>query len=436
VGSPRLWQRVADALSEPALRADAAAALVAGGDAVLGLVESRLVDAEGRGDRALQLRLLRLLAQIPGAAATSLLWVRARRARSGMDIALAALSARRWSATGRDVAVVRSAIRAEGAMAARALWAAEALGGQAGLGLLPRALEREVDVRRDRLLALASFLVAQAPMRRARAGLASPSRARRAQSVELIEDLLPRSFRNLCVPLIEETPRAERLARLGRVFPDPRLPPGELLRELIVDESWSPWTRACAVYAAAALPGGLGEAVTGMLASPDGLVREAAVWTLTRRRPDAGEHEGGERGGEAGVLSTIEKVMVLKTVSIFSETPDDVLAEVASLLEEQDVDAGEAVFRKGDLGTAMYVVVEGRVRVHDGERTLRELGERDIFGEMAALDPEPRSASVTALAPTRLFRLDQEDLYELMSDRIEVVRGVIRVLCRRLRATP
>jgi CRP-like cAMP-binding protein len=160
------------------------------------------------------------------------------------------------------------------------------------------------------------------------------------------------------------------------------------------------------------------------------------VWTLTRRRPDAGEHEGGERGGEAGVLSTIEKVMVLKTVSIFSETPDDVLAEVASLLEEQDVDAGEAVFRKGDLGTAMYVVVEGRVRVHDGERTLRELGERDIFGEMAALDPEPRSASVTALAPTRLFRLDQEDLYELMSDRIEVVRGVIRVLCRRLRATP
>ena len=53
---------------------------------------------------------------------------------------------------------------------------------------------------------------------------------------------------------------------------------------------------------------------------------------------------------------------------------------------------------------------------------------------MAALDPEPRSATVTATEATRLFRLEQESLYDLMADRIEVVRGVIRVLCHRLRA--
>jgi CRP-like cAMP-binding protein len=127
--------------------------------------------------------------------------------------------------------------------------------------------------------------------------------------------------------------------------------------------------------------------------------------------------------------------MILRSVSIFAETPDDILAEVASLLEEIEVEAGDPVFRKGDLGSAMYVVVEGRVRIHDGDKTLRELEARDIFGEMAALDPEPRSASVTALDSTLLFRLEQEALYELMADRIEVVRGVIRVLCRRLRET-
>jgi CRP-like cAMP-binding protein len=85
------------------------------------------------------------------------------------------------------------------------------------------------------------------------------------------------------------------------------------------------------------------------------------------------------------------------------------------------------------MGSALYVMIDGRVRVHDADHTLRELGPRDIFGEMAALDPEPRSASVTATEPTRLFRLEQEGLYELMADRIEVVRGVIRVLCQRLR---
>jgi len=75
----------------------------------------------------------------------------------------------------------------------------------------------------------------------------------------------------------------------------------------------------------------------------------------------------------------------------------------------------------------------GGVRVHDDELTLNELGERDVFGEMAVLDAAPRAASVTALDDTRLFRLDQGALYELMGDRIEVVRGIIRILSARLR---
>jgi len=81
----------------------------------------------------------------------------------------------------------------------------------------------------------------------------------------------------------------------------------------------------------------------------------------------------------------------------------------------------------------MYVIVEGRVRVYDGERTIANLGERDIFGELALLDPEPRFASVAAETDTRLFRLDREAFLELMSGNIEIVRGVLHVLCERLR---
>ena len=92
------------------------------------------------------------------------------------------------------------------------------------------------------------------------------------------------------------------------------------------------------------------------------------------------------------------------------------------------------VFERGDMGAALYIVIEGNVRVTSPSGLNVELGAREIFGEMAALDPEPRSATVTASEPTRLFRLEQESLYDLMADRIEVVRGVIRVLCHRLRA--
>ena len=134
------------------------------------------------------------------------------------------------------------------------------------------------------------------------------------------------------------------------------------------------------------------------------------------------------------MLTTIERVIALKQASIFAETPDETLAEVAVLLEEVPLNAGQTIIEKGDLGDCMYIIVAGEVRVHVRERTLNNLQAGDLFGEMAVLDAEPRSASVTAVVDTQLLRLDQAPLYEVMEDRGEVARGIIRVLSRHVRA--
>ena len=81
----------------------------------------------------------------------------------------------------------------------------------------------------------------------------------------------------------------------------------------------------------------------------------------------------------------------------------------------------------------MYIIVEGRVKVHDGDRTFVELEERDFFGELTTLDPAPHSATVTATEDVRLLGLDREPLYELMADHPEVLRKIIHELCERLR---
>ena len=197
----------------------------------------------------------------------------------------------------------------------------------------------------------------------------------------------------MVMPLLENLKAQERYQRLAALFPQTKQRPEERLVALIEDSHSPFWVRACAEYALA--------------------------------------HDNPQ--GDTAMLSTVEKVLILKTVTMFSQTPDNVLADVADLLEDLDVSENETIFEQGDPGDSLYVIVEGKVRVHDGDRLLNYLGESDVFGEMALLDPEPRLASVTTVEPTRLFRLDQEPFYELMAERPEVATGIIRVLAGHLR---
>ena len=134
-------------------------------------------------------------------------------------------------------------------------------------------------------------------------------------------------------------------------------------------------------------------------------------------------------------MLTMEKINVLKSLEIFRAIPEEHLGELASILKEKNVTGGELIIREGELGTSMFIIVDGRVRVHRQEKELAVLEYGDVFGELAALDPEPRSASVTAMCVSFLFELEGAALYELMSNRVEVVRGLIRILCNRVRST-
>jgi CRP/FNR family transcriptional regulator, cyclic AMP receptor protein len=132
-------------------------------------------------------------------------------------------------------------------------------------------------------------------------------------------------------------------------------------------------------------------------------------------------------------MLTIEKVIILKSVSIFSQVPENTLVEVAQAVVEREFPAQTTIFQQGDIGTTLYVIVSGKVKIHQGDQVITELGERQVFGELAALDPEPRSAAATTTEETLVFELDRDALYELLAEHVDVAQGVIRVLCQRLR---
>jgi len=133
------------------------------------------------------------------------------------------------------------------------------------------------------------------------------------------------------------------------------------------------------------------------------------------------------------VITTVEKVLFLKSIDLFRGLPGEELAQVAEIAEEVPVGSGDLVFSEGEAGDALYIVVEGRVLVHKGEKHLAELGERECFGEMSVLDSEPRSASVSAINESLLLKIGREDFKDILSERPEIALGIMKVLSRRLR---
>jgi len=133
-------------------------------------------------------------------------------------------------------------------------------------------------------------------------------------------------------------------------------------------------------------------------------------------------------------LKLIERVLLLKSLSIFSDTPETILAEIVHLMVESGIPAGTAIMKEGEIGDCMYIIFDGTVNIHKKHQSLANLGAKDFFGELALLDTETRSATATAVTDCILFRIDQEPFYDMMESRPEVVKGVIRILCQRIRS--
>ena len=94
---------------------------------------------------------------------------------------------------------------------------------------------------------------------------------------------------------------------------------------------------------------------------------------------------------------------------------------------------GEVVFREGDAADRMYIVREGEVELQRGGETIEKLGPGSIVGEMALVDPAPRSATVIARGECLLVGVDEETFRQLVQRVPGFALEVLRIVVRRLR---
>ena len=135
------------------------------------------------------------------------------------------------------------------------------------------------------------------------------------------------------------------------------------------------------------------------------------------------------------MLITVEKVALLRDAELFSKAPNHVLASVAAIAEEAEFSPGESFIHQNELETDMFLITDGKVRVHRGDDELAILESGEIVGEMEALSPAPRLASVSAIEPTRALRISKAAFDEVLATRFEIVKAVVNVLVQRLRDT-
>ena len=97
--------------------------------------------------------------------------------------------------------------------------------------------------------------------------------------------------------------------------------------------------------------------------------------------------------------------------------------------------AGTTIFREGEQAHELFVIKRGDVRIQIGNRTVSELSADHIFGEMALIDNEPRSASASAVTDVELVPVSEKQFLFLVGQTPYFALKVMRVLAQRLRVT-
>src|SRR5215216_6717536 len=129
-------------------------------------------------------------------------------------------------------------------------------------------------------------------------------------------------------------------------------------------------------------------------------------------------------------------VALLRKMDVFADLSDDQLGKIGRLLKEQKFAENTMIFAEDDQGDALYIVLQGRVRIsttdHFGrERVLAFYGPGEFFGDMAVLTDAPRSASATASSDVRVLQLRKDDFNALVNSNVGIMRGMLRVMVER-----
>jgi CRP/FNR family cyclic AMP-dependent transcriptional regulator len=133
------------------------------------------------------------------------------------------------------------------------------------------------------------------------------------------------------------------------------------------------------------------------------------------------------------MLTPVERVLILKGADLLKEVGPRHLLALAHLAQEIEIARDERLYGEDDPADALYLVVEGRVRLATGDRVTSEVGPGEAFGTWALVDDSRRGQSAVCIEEGLVLAVRRGDFYELAAGDSTLLQEVIRVLAKRLR---
>mgnify|MGYP001480651102 FL=1 len=294
-------------------------------------------------------------------------------------------------------------------------------------------LSTTVTKRKGLILKLALLPFPDSPIETYMHALTAGESGAQSNVLEILDNLLSIEIRELIIPLFDDSDLSEKVDR-GNQFVSNKADTTEAVANWL--HSGNPWTSAIALDYSLNSDTTKGE-MDWTKIPRDQTIREvcSTQWekdsSPLKTMKDFPTEEFILK--ETSMYSTLEKTIFMKGVDLFRDISGEEVSHVAQIAEEIEYDSEQTIFKEGDVGDSMFIIVDGAVRIHKGDKELAVLSKGKFVGEMALLDQEPRSASVTSTEETTLLEINGEDFYDLMASRMEIMQGIVKILTQRLR---
>jgi Cyclic nucleotide-binding domain len=286
------------------------------------------------------------------------------------------------------------------------------------IGLMRRRRERAI----DRVLHRLGLSSEEDTGRQVREGLSSDDGPSREAAVEGLRTHIPQATAAQLLSVYRATAHEE--ASLTAVI--------DILKARAL--STDPYVRAVALYLLGGLNGIDDAILTQVQQDEHDVVREVSLAIRQRMTAAVGMDTPKSR------LTTIEKMFALAAAPMFSHLTVEGIAELAHASTDVEYAPGQTLCEQDEHGEEVFILLAGEVLIFRGlgadERVINVEGPGSLIGEMAVLDPAPRSTTVRAGAHgVTVLRLNGDAFREVLNANPSIASGIIRTLAQRLRST-